>query len=108
VTNTDDSGPGSLRDAINGAEQSASKDNIKFDIPGMAPQVIHPLSQYLIHHSLNIDGSSQPANGYTGTAPKIELDGDGLGNDCFDFLNYSLSSTSVDVYGMNIHDFNAA
>jgi hypothetical protein len=72
VTNTDDSGPGSLRQAIldmNG--HSGTGDTIVFAI-GSGPQTIRPLSQLpeILHG--DIDGRTQP--GFSGK-PIIELDG---------------------------------
>ena len=45
VANTNDSGPGSLRDAINWANTTAGHDTINFNIPGGGRQTISPLSQ---------------------------------------------------------------
>ena len=44
VSNTDDSGSGSLRDAIIGANQSSGLDEIIFDIPGSEPHTIQACS----------------------------------------------------------------
>ena len=44
VTNTDDAGPGSLRQAILDAEGSAGADTIAFAIPGAGVHTITPLS----------------------------------------------------------------
>ena len=44
VTNTNDSGPGSLRRAINDANFYAGADEIRFNIPGVGPRSIHALS----------------------------------------------------------------
>lgn len=73
VTNTLDSGPGSLREALLRANDRPGADRIRFRLPtGMAhtihlasalPQIIEPL---------DLDGTSQP--GYSGT-PLIELNG---------------------------------
>ena len=63
VTNTNDSGPGSLRQAILNANQatSAAADTIRFKIPGTGPFIIipqHPLPA--VTHATVIDGYSQP------------------------------------------------
>lgn len=50
VTNTNDSGPGSLRRAIDDANASAGLDSIHFDIPGGGPHTIQsniPETQWL-------------------------------------------------------------
>ena len=63
VTNTNDSGQGSLRQALFYANLSNSSgpDTIEFDIPGTGPFVISPLSGLpTVHHPTIIDGYSQP------------------------------------------------
>jgi hypothetical protein len=61
VTNTDDSGPGSLRQAILDANASAGFDTIAFDIPGGGVHTITPLSALpVISESVLIEGYSQP------------------------------------------------
>lgn len=45
VTNINDAGPGSLRDAINSANTTSGQDTVDFNIPGSGVQTIHPLSQ---------------------------------------------------------------
>ncbi len=74
VTNTDDSGPGSIRQAILNANASSAAGNaIDFVIPGEFVHVIEPLSPLpAITRSVLIDGTSQP--GYAGV-PLIELNG---------------------------------
>lgn len=73
VSNTNDSGAGSLRQAIINANATASLDTIIFDIPGAGVRTITPASQLPeITKPLIIDGTSQP--GYSGT-PLIELNG---------------------------------
>jgi hypothetical protein len=79
VTTTQDSGLGSLRDAIArvDADPHPRIDVIKFAI-GSGPQTISPLSALpAITHAVVVDGTSQP--GYAG-APLIELDGTNAGD----------------------------
>ena len=77
VTNTSDSGPGSLRQAI--AESNADggdRDTIVFNIPGSGVHTISP--QFLLPMLTQpavIDGTTQPG---FGTTPIIELNGNGL------------------------------
>src|SRR5262249_11522480 len=74
VTNTSDSGPGSLRQAMLSANQatSAAPDTILFQIPGAGPFVISPLSPLpTLTHATVIDGFSQP-----GAIPNSLLQGD--------------------------------
>ena len=74
VTNTADSGPGSLRQAIINANANQGVDTISFLIgPGPGARTISPLSALpVITDPVVIDGTTQP--GFAGT-PIIELDG---------------------------------
>lgn len=73
VTNNNDSGLGSLREAITNANATVGKDTISFDIPGSGIKVITLLTSLPdITDAVIIDGSTQP--GYAGS-PLIELDG---------------------------------
>ena len=74
VTNTNDSGAGSLRQAILDANARANTtDTIAFNIAGTAPFTIGVLSALpTINDAVVLDGRSQP--GYSGT-PIIELNG---------------------------------
>lgn len=75
VTNTNDSGPGSLRQAIIDANASNGKDTIAFAIPGSGLQVIQPVSGLLeIKDPAVVDATTQP--GYSGI-PLIQLKGSG-------------------------------
>jgi hypothetical protein len=77
VTNTADSGPGSLRQAILNANANPGVDVITFDIQASGPLSIKPLSALpTISDPVTIDGSTQP--GFNG-APLIELDGSQAG-----------------------------
>ena len=65
VTNTNDFGPGSLREAILETNSNAGLDTIVFAI-GSGPQTIAPLSPLpTITDPVIIDGTTQP--GYPGT-----------------------------------------
>ena len=62
VTNTNDSGPGSLREALLVADLAtgASADTIRFEIPGTGPFTIEPLTPLpTITHPTVIDGYNQ-------------------------------------------------
>src|SRR5689334_3217321 len=76
VTNTDDSGPGSLRQAIIDSNASIGiRDTIAFNISGAGTHTIQPLSQLdSIRDPADVDGTTQP--GFAG-APLIELTGGG-------------------------------
>ena len=77
VTNTNDSGAGSLRQAILDANATPGPQTITFAIGGGGHQVITPLSALpAITNSVSIDATTQP--GYAGT-PLIELSGTSAG-----------------------------
>jgi hypothetical protein len=77
VTNTNDSGGGSLRQAILDANASPGADAINFNLPGAPPHTITPTSPLpVISDPLAIDGATQP--GFAGT-PIIELNGANVG-----------------------------
>jgi hypothetical protein len=88
VTNTGDSGAGSLRQAMTDANTSAGPDTIAFDIPGSGIHTITPLTALPhITESLAIDGYTQPGSS-ANTNPfgqpwnaviLIEIDGENLG-----------------------------
>jgi len=64
VTNTNDSGSGSLREAITCTNNNSNADTITFDIPGAGPHTINILSELpsIDDDSLVIDGSTQSGN----------------------------------------------
>lgn len=77
VTTLNDSGPGSLRQAILDAEASPGPDTIRFQLSGSPPFRIALQSALpAIREPLVLDGSTQP--GYAG-APLIELHGAAAG-----------------------------
>ncbi len=77
VTNSDDAGSGSFRQAIIDANASAGRDLIKFSI-GIGSWTITQMSPLpLITDSVVIDGTTQP--GFNGR-PLIEIDGTNAGN----------------------------
>ena len=73
VTNTNDSGPGSLRLAIDAANASPELETISFNIPGSGPHTI-ALAATLpaLIAPIQVDATTQP--GYSGT-PIVFLDG---------------------------------
>ncbi|MCU0612138.1 MAG: hypothetical protein MUE60_10165 [Candidatus Eisenbacteria bacterium] len=77
VTNTSDSGAGSLRQAIIDANMNLGADDILFHIgaAGSGPHTISPLTDYpTINGPTSIDGWTQGGAGYTGV-PLIEIEG---------------------------------
>jgi hypothetical protein len=100
VTNTNDGGPGSLRQAIQDANASAGTDAITFAISGGGVKTIALSSPLpVITGSLTIDGTTQP--GFSGT-PLIELNGSGAGSGAYGLRITAGSST---VRGMVINRF---
>ncbi len=77
VTTINDSGAGSLRQAIANANSNPGLDTIAFNIPGTGPFAITLASNLpAITDSVIIDGSTQP--GYAGT-PLIQIVGGNIG-----------------------------
>ncbi|MGH8883073.1 MAG: hypothetical protein ACRD0P_37985, partial [Stackebrandtia sp.] len=83
VTNLNDSGTGSFRQAILDANASAGADTIAFDIPGTGPHTIQPTSPLpTITDAVTIDGYSEPGAAVATNPPAtlmIELDGTNAG-----------------------------
>ena len=78
VTNTNDAGAGSLRQAILDANANGGADIIEFDISGAGPHTIQPTSALpTITDPVVIDGTTEPD--FAGT-PMIELDGTNAGS----------------------------
>ncbi len=81
VTTTADSGAGSLRDAITQANVDTAADTIEFNIPGLGPHTIQPLTPLPAFASrILVDGFSQPS--FAGT-PRIFLNGSVAGGSAF-------------------------
>ena len=79
VTNTNDAGPGSLRQAILDANASTgTRDTIAFNIPGAGPHsIVAAVGAADDHGPVIIDGTTEPD--YAVGAPVVELDGIGAG-----------------------------
>ena len=89
VSNTGDSGSGSLREAINQANDNTGPDTIEFSIPGTGPHTIQPTSELPeITDTVIIDGYTQSGASPNSNPPgfgknsvlMIELDGSNAGN----------------------------
>ena len=115
VTNTADSGPGSLRQAIidtNNNTFNSGVDSINFNIVGLDVQKIQPLSQLpIITHPVFIDGYSQPGSMPNDLAQGddaillIELDGSLAGP--YRTVSNSSAGNST-VRGLDINRFGSA
>ncbi|MGN6644490.1 MAG: hypothetical protein ACTHKU_15970, partial [Verrucomicrobiota bacterium] len=79
VSNTNDSGSGSFRQAILDANSLAGTNTILFQIPGTGPFTLNPVSTYpsIAPNPVIIDGTSQP--GYAGQ-PLIQINGANIGS----------------------------
>ena len=91
VTNVNDSGSGSLRDAITGANAAPGPHLITFNIAGAGPHTISLTTQLpsITADGVTIDGASQ--TGYVGS-PLIQVDGAGVAG----------SATGLDVEGADV------
>ena len=113
VTNTNDAGPGSLRQAITDANLDPDPDTIQFDIAGVGPHRIMPSNALpIIVHSTITDGYSQTgAEEATGASPavmKIELDGrvlSGAADEAFTLQGLSVMGGD---YGVYVHSGGAS
>jgi hypothetical protein len=98
VTSTNDSGPGSLRQAIASANSSSAHATITFAIPGTGVQTIVLAAELpAIAEGVLIDGFSQP--GFAGT-PLVEL----RGNPTIP-AGLQITATNVEVRGLAIDGF---
>ena len=83
VTNTNDTGAGSLRQAIDDANANPGADTIEFDIPGSGVHTITPQSLLpIVNEAVTIDGYTQPGSspntnptGGLNSVLQIEIDG---------------------------------
>ena len=102
VTNEYNSGPGSLRAAINRANATSGADYIQFNIPGTSVHRIELLSALpAITDKLTINAASQP--GYSGS-PLVVLNGAGAGTDVSGLVVKAAGSV---VRGLVINQFAA-
>lgn len=102
VTNVNDSGVGSLRQAIINANASAGLDTITFQIPGSVPFTINVLSALpALNEAVVLDATTQP--GYV-NHPVIELNGATVGIGGTVGLRVGTNST---IRGLAINRFSA-
>ncbi len=105
VTNTNDSGAGSLRQAIsdaNAAANGATPDQIHFNIAGTGPHTIAVASALPdITEAVIIDGTTEPD--YVNT-PVIELNGTSAGNGV---SGLDITGTGSTIRGLVINRFSA-
>ena len=109
VTNVNDSGTGSLRQAILNANAAAGADSIVFQIPGTGVHTIAPVNALpAITGALTIDGYTQAgaspntlANGDNAVL-KIELSGENVSSGP---IGLSITATNVTVRGLVVNRF---
>lgn len=97
VTNVNDNGPGSLRQAIIDANSSPGLDTITFNISGASRSITPILGLPAITDPVVIDGTTQP--GFTG-APIVELKGAGSPSN-----GLSIGASGSTVRGLVINGF---
>jgi len=103
VSNTGDSGEGSLRWAIAQVNSGSGASRIVFDIPGDGPHVIQPQSQYdSFIRTVVLDGTTQP--GYSAGTPVIVLDGS-QAPDGTNGLVFTVQANESEVRGLAITGF---
>jgi DNA-binding beta-propeller fold protein YncE len=110
VTNTNDSGAGSLRQAITDANNNVGSDIVDFNIAGTGPHTIQPLSGLpSITDPVTIDGYTQPGAsmntnaGFAGSNATLMIDLDGSLTTGVPGLN--ILSGGCIVRGLVVRDF---
>ncbi|MBF8296575.1 MAG: Hemolysin-type calcium-binding region, partial [Bacteroidetes bacterium] len=101
VTNTSDSGSGSIRQALVDANASPDASVITFSIPGAGVHTVTLSSDLpVITAPVTIDGWSQGGLGYTAT-PLLEIDGAAV----IGGIGLNIQSPNVTVRGLAIMSF---
>ena len=99
VTTTEDTGPGTLRQAILDSNRTPGTNTIAFNLEGPVPATISPLSALpTISRAVIIDGTTQP--GFAGR-PVIGLDGSNAGS----ANGLHITSGNTMVRGLAIYGF---
>jgi hypothetical protein len=110
VTNTNDSGPGSLRQAILDANANPGPDVIEFNIAGAGPHVITPAAGGLpfIQDAVTISGYTQPGSTQGSMATRAiqivlngALAGAGANGLVVDADNVTISGLAINGFGVN-------
>ncbi|HEY0677462.1 MAG TPA: T9SS type A sorting domain-containing protein [Chitinophagaceae bacterium] len=106
VTNTNDAGPGSLRQAILDANATPGADAIVFNIAGTGPFVISPATALpSIDEALTISGYTQPGSTQGSMALRvIQIVLNGAGAPGLS-SGLTVNSNNVTISGLNIHSF---
>ncbi len=105
VSNTNDSGDGSLREAIQCALDAPGVQTVTFDIPGRGPHTIGLLSPLPnINETTTIDGTTEPDYDPGTGRPVVELDGSAAGAGAHGLLISGNGSGSI-IRGLAINRF---
>ncbi|MEQ8425595.1 MAG: hypothetical protein RIA63_12850, partial [Cyclobacteriaceae bacterium] len=99
VTNTLDSGPGSLRQAITNANVSGIQETIDFNIAVAGPWIINlvsPLPPITNANGMVIDGTTQPGWTFGDANAMVIVDGAGAGNSSL----IDIQAADSEVYGL--------
>ncbi len=110
VTNTNDAGAGSLREAITQANLTVDTDRIEFDIAGAGVHTISLLSALPeLSSSVEIDGYTQTgaAVATTGTSASIMIELDGLGANV-GYAALRVAGGNSTISGLSIKNFKIA
>ena len=99
VVSLADSGPGSLRDVIEQANQTPEMDTVKFDLPGAGPWVINTQSTITATDSVYIDGTTQPGWDIV-TGAVVEINGSSTTP-----IGIVATSDYIEVYGMRFNAY---
>lgn len=112
VNNTNDSGPGSLREAILNANEMANgggPDVITFAIPGAGPHTIALASELPpITEAVTIDGYTQPGASPNTTAAPLPLDADiqiRIDGSATPGNGFTVSGSGTTIRGLVVHGF---
>jgi len=107
VSNTNESGSGSLRQAIIDANTTSIADDIDFNIPGDGKKQIIPTSPMpAITRPVTINGTTQPCSSCGASEPRIELSGNGAGSSAIG-LRITGNGAGSTIRGMIINRFSS-
>jgi hypothetical protein len=102
VTNTNDSGPGSLRQAILDSDSAQGPNAISFDIPGSGVRTINVLTVLpALTQPVTIDGTTEPNSG---GQPVIQIDGAQAGSGAVG-LDLPVWASGSTINGLALTDF---
>ena len=103
VTNTNDNGIGSLRAAIDCANNDSTMDTISFDLSGTPPFIIQPTTKLpaLTDNGIIIDATTQTAY----TIGDIIIDGSLIDTGISDDDGIEIKANNIAIYGLHLKKF---